>query len=114
MGKRDVVSRFADPVLAEQVYNETVKELRQTLERDKHAPGRSEWDQQILRAALAGLRLASCMAAGMNSSRVREVKGHMAVEIAAARRILGRRSQPPDDDPPPRKKAPRKKLQGAA
>ena len=88
MGKREVVSRFADPVLAEQVYNETVKELRQTLELDKCASGRSEWDLQILRVALAGLRLASSMAAGMDSRRVRDVRAQVASEIMAALRLL--------------------------
>jgi hypothetical protein len=122
MSREDVVRQFegrCPPELVEEIARATVRDLRETLERFKLAPPwQADWDQTLLSIALTGLRLASTAAAGMTASRVYEVRGHLSLEIAAARRLRPIPSppkmipSPPKKNPPPPKRAPRMRRAG--
>ena len=115
MSRKDVVAKFAKqcpPELVEAIARETVADLRMGLQSDKRVPQRTEWDQAVLDIALAGLRVASVKAAGMNADRVRAVRNDLSAQVMQALRLLDHPPSPPDD-PPPRKRAPRKKRRTA-
>jgi hypothetical protein len=62
MSKSDVVSKFAHVAVAEEIYNETIKDLREGLLELMRDRSVSEDDKHLLDAAYSGVRFANAVA----------------------------------------------------